>query len=348
MRISTCLFFFALAITAAAQTAATIPVGYSTVTIAAGNGAANPSYTTLSVPFYKAAEFTGTIASVDSATQITLNNAAWTTNQYYSVSAPRFAKITSGNAVGRFFVITANTASQLSLDLSSQPTIATLLGGTVSAGDSVQIIPALTLANFFGSNTATLPANWVTGASANSADQVWIITNPTTTTWSTFYNNGTNWKKSGNLLNQNNTIIFPDDGIRLVHIGTNPVTLTLSGTVPSTSEKTDIYGAGTTFMANRFPVNTTMLGAGFHLLPGWVTGNSANSADKVWLWNPIKAGGAGWDTYYYTGSIWKKAGNLSSQNNAIIYAGTAVQITRLNQNPASITTLQQSLPYSLE
>ena len=131
-----------VAVPTQAQTQATSnPVGYITVTVPAGAVSA-PSYTTLSIPLNNAAVFSGTVATVDSATQVTLNGAAWTDGQY--ITTPHLARVTSGANVGRFFLITGNTTNQLTVSLAHVPTITTLVG-TLTAGDSVSIVPANTI-----------------------------------------------------------------------------------------------------------------------------------------------------------------------------------------------------------
>ena len=110
------------------------------------------------------------------------------------------------------------------------------------------------------------------------------------------------------------------------------------GTVPSTSEKTDLDGAGITFISNRFPVDATLVSTGLQSTPGWTTGSSANAADKVYLWN-----GSGWDTFFHNGTTWRKSGNFNPQDNTPIPAGSALYISRIN---ASASVLAQSLPYT--
>ncbi len=315
----------------------TTAVGFNTVQIPAGS-VASPSYTTLSFPLTAASQFTGTIASVDSATSFTMNGAAWTANQFVSDSAPCLAKVTSGTNVGRFFLITANTTSQLTVDLGATPTI-TNLTTALSVGDSVQVLPANTLGTLFGTSLVSTPAvQFVTALSAANADNVWILSGQT---WNIYYHNGTNWKKSASFGNQNNTIIFPDEGVLVVHIDSTTPSLTFTGTVPVTNEKSDISGSGSTFVANRYPVDQQLVNLGIHSLPGWVAGNSAASADNVWAWNPTTLS---WDTFYYNTTNWKKTGSFGNQNSTLIPAGTAVII--IKNGSSSTATLAQTLPYT--
>ena len=321
------------AVSAKAQTQATSnPVGYITVTVPAGAVGA-PSYTTLSVPLNNAAVFSGTIASVDSATQITLNGAAWTAGQY--IATPFLARVTSGANVGRFFLITANTTNQLTVSLAQTPTITTLVGA-LTVGDSVSIIPANTIGSIFGTTSPVL----VSGASATQADNLYILNGPGLG-WGTYYHNGTNWKKAGVFASQDNAVLYPDEGILVVHIGTSPVAIKFSGGVPSTNEKTDISGTGTTFAALRFPVDTTLSSLGLQSTPGWISGGTASSSDNVWAWNTSLLR---WDQYFYTGTDWRKAGAFGPQDSTVLTAGSAVIVIR--NGTTSTTTLTQALPYT--
>lgn len=238
--------------------------------------------------------------------------------------------------MGRFFLITANTTNQLTVDLAASPTI-TSLTTALAPGDTVQIVPAYTLNALFGSSVASM----VTGANASLADNIWILSGQT---WLTYFHNGTNWRRTGSLANQNDTVIYPDEGVLVVHIGGSPLSLTFTGTVPAVNEKTDISGAGTTFLANRFPVDIELNSVGIQSLAGWTTGANAGAADNIWMWNPTKSPVAGWDTYFHNGTNWRKTGSLANQNTTLVTAGTAMIVIKLGSG--SNATLAQALPYT--
>ena len=117
------------------------------------------------------------------------------------------------------------------------------------------------------------------------------------------------------------------------------------GTVPSTTEQTDLNGGsvanpGYTYISNRFPVDTTLLTLALQTTSGWVNGASANGADNVLIFNSTSQT---WDTFYYNGTNWKKSGNLANQNTALIPAGTGVFVIRTG---TGTSTLTQALPYT--
>ena len=325
----------------AQTTATTTPVGFVTRTISAAVNATTPSNTTVSIPLYAAADYVSTVATIDSATQFTLTGAAWTAGQFAVSTAPRLVRVKTSTAVpanvGKFFLVTANTTSQLTVSL---PSGIANINTVISVGDSCEIVPANTLGSVFGN-----PGILMAGNSPNTADNVLIFNG---TTFLTYFWTGTVgspqniWKKTGTT-DQSNVVLYPDEGVFVIHRDTTaPVTLTLMGAVPSTTEQTEIAGNGATFLSNRFPVDTTLAALGLQNIPGWVAGNSPNSADTVSIWS-----GTTWLAYFWTGTvgspinIWKKTGT-TDQSGVVITTGTSVFIT----HRAAEVTLTQTLPYT--
>ena len=319
----------------AQTTATTTPVGFITVTIPAAANVSTPSNTSLSVPLYNTAAYVSSVATLDSATQFTMTGAAWTAGAFADPAAPYLVRIKGqptlnvGANVGRTFLITANTTNQLTVSLpNGVANINTLLNVT----DSCEVVPANTLGTLFGTTTPVLQS----GATVDAADNVFILNGGT---WETYFHNGTTWRKSGGTGNRNNTLIYPDEGMFIVHTTTSPVVLTLMGTVPSTAEETQMLGSASTFLANRFPVDTTLVATGIQLLPGWVTG-AVDTADLVYAWNSTTTL---WDTYYHNGTSWRKSGATGNKDTTVIPAGTAIVVSRQN---AATAVLTQTLPYT--
>lgn len=308
----------------AQTTATTTPVGFITVTVPAAVDAMKPSSKAISIPLYNPAAFSSAIASVDSANSFTLTGATWATNQF--TSTPHFVRVKSGAQVGRFFLISSHTTNRLTVDTRGE-NLTTLL----AANDSCEIVPANTLGSIFGTTSPIVQ----TGATADEADRVFLWNG---TDWDTYFHNGTAWRRADSPDNQNGVVIYPDEGIFISRRAASPLNLTFLGTVPTTTEKTELAGAGSTFAANRFPVDVQLTNLGLHLIPGWVTGNTSNGTDNVQVWN-----GTFWDTYYYNGTNWKKAGNLKPQDTTVIPAGTAILVKRTSSAP---TILTQNVPYT--
>ena len=192
-----------------------------------------------------------------------------------------------------------------------------------------------------------------TGSSAGQADNV-LLFNQKNQTWDTFFNNGTHWRQSGNLNpNLDNTVVLPDRGIFILRRSTSANNLTFLGTVPSTSEKTDIPGVGSTFVSTRFPVDLTLGGAGTTALnlqtqvANWQTGTSASQADNVLLWN---ATNKTWDTFYFSSSTnhWRQSGNLDPDiDDKVVPIGSAMFILRRSSSSGISPTFTKTLPYTL-
>jgi uncharacterized protein (TIGR02597 family) len=230
-----------------AQEIVTIPVVFMQNSVTPASGPSNPASSVISAPVYKTPAFISKVSSVDGATALTVASGNFSVNQFSA--SPYFVRLKSGPSTGRFFRITANTESQLTIDglgysiTSSTP--ASSSETQVSVGDRCEIFAANTLGTLFG--VSGVP--FQTGASANSADNVYLWNG---TAWDIFFNNGSHWRKSGNGLNQDNAIVFPDSGLFIVRRGTGSLTLRFSGTISSTTERTDILGPGSTFKGNRF------------------------------------------------------------------------------------------------
>ena len=96
-----------------AQTVTTIPVGFNTAAITPAADANTPKGTVVSIPFYQPAVFVGAVSSVDSSNQISISGANFTSTL---TTPPYLAHLKSGASSGRFFIITGNTATQLTLD----------------------------------------------------------------------------------------------------------------------------------------------------------------------------------------------------------------------------------------
>ena len=321
-------------------TVATIPAGYLSLTLPPAASVNNPTCSAVSIPFYNASLFTGPISSVDSSQAFSCANAAWTVNQF--VTVPSFAHFISGSSVGRSFLITANTATQLTVsaqgaDDTTPYNLATLL----SAGDTFEVVPANTLGSLFGITGGP----FLTGKTAMTADNVYLW-NVANQTWNVYFNNGSHWRSASSLLNQDNVIIYPEEGLYIVHSDTvHPLTLAFMGVVPSTNERTDVPGAASSCISYRFPVASTIGALSLENLPGWQSGKTATTADDVYLWN---SAANTWDVCFYNGTHWRNAASiLNVDSTEIVPAGAALFVIRQSVAPSAGFTLVQTLPYTL-
>ena len=326
-------------------TVATDPVGFTTVTVPAAPNATTPANAVVSTPLYTNAAFVGAVASVDSANSFTINGANFAAGQFIGALSPtekppHLVRLKTGDNTGRFFLITAHDDNTLTLDtrgyvlVSGAPANANEV--QVTPGNSAEIFAAHTLNRLFPSGNP-----FAKGSAANAADNVHLFNGAT---WEVFFHNNTTWRKSGSLQNQNNTIVYPDDGMFIVRRQTSPLELTFTGAVPTTAERTDIPGPGSTYISNRFPVGTTIAGTNIHTLPGWQTASSANSADNVLIWNPTTSA---WTVYFHNGTSWRKSGALGNFNTDTIPVNGTMFVNRRSTATGTAATLVQQPPYTL-
>jgi uncharacterized protein (TIGR02597 family) len=347
---------------ASAQSVTTIPVGFTANAITPATGA-TANGTVVSVPFYAVADFQGAVSALNSTSSFSLSGAAFTPSPAVGdlVTVPHLARIKGGTAgsVGRFFKITANTATQVTVDTATAGY--TLVSGAPTTtqvqmvvGDSVEIVTANTFGSLFGTTTGTVP--FQQSGSVNTADNVYVWNKGLQNFDIYFFNNVVatpQWRKSGNGANQNTTVIFPNEGLFILRRGTTPLSLTFLGTVPSTTERTDYVGPSSSFVNSRFPIDMIFRGAGTNALnlqnlPSWLGSSSPNTADNVYLWNIANQN---WDIYFFNSTLatpqWRKSGNGATQDSTAIPLGTAMFILRRSTATGTTSTLAEVLPYSL-
>lgn len=341
------LSFAALAVphASAQTTATTVPVGFITKTIPAGPDAATPSNTVLSIPLYQTADFQSSVAITPAAgsSDIKLTSATFSAGQF--TGTPHLVRVKSGALVGKFWLITTpqNAGDTVTVVEPNGGAPGNLTG--LLANDSCEILPANTFGSTFGliPGLGTSAANSGAGAGVDNI-LVWNGTN-----YDLYYYKQTavppvsRWQKSFG--DATNTIILPDDALFFVRKVASPLPVTLMGTVPSTTERTELTGQSNNFVSNRFPVNLTLATSQIETTPGWVkaTTNSANGVDQVLLWN-----GASFDVYYYKQtavppvSRWQKGfGDASAIS---IPAADGMFISRVAGTSDAVLT--QNLPYT--
>ncbi len=324
-----------VSVNAWAQTVVTtVPVGFIRVQVAGATDAVTPSLTAVSVPFYGAATYAGVLTSVDGAQTVSATGAGWAANQF--VAPPTYFRLKSGVSTGRFFLVSANTASQLTLNTVGGALVSTTAGANqvqVQVGDKFELVPANSLGAVFG--TTSVPFG--TGATAAVADNLLLFNG---SDWKVYFHNGTQWTAAVGGGNQNETVIPPDSAIFILRRSTTAISVYLAGTVPSTSEVAVLPTAASRFLSNRFPTDTTLLGLGVHASPNWRSGASAAQADNLLLWN-----GATWESFYYNGGQWRRSGSLLNFNSQAVLAGSGVFVLRKSGGTGD-TVVSFPLPYT--
>jgi uncharacterized protein (TIGR02597 family) len=316
----------------------TPPVGVIVYTLISGTN------TPLGVPIFGTAAFSGKVSAL-TANTLTTTDATWTAGQFAQQGAPYFALMLSGGQTGRMFLITANAASSVTLQVGAVSLTgdATTPGFSIAATDRFEIFPGDTLATLFGDGSVNNPVLLQTGTSVFSADTVQVFNG---VRWvSYFFNSTTNrWTNTSALaVSQNDVILHPDAGVMIGRRGST-TTIAISGRAPTTSLLTRIVGGAINSVAVRFPTDTTLGALNFSGPGTWVASDVPLLADRVNLFNGVK-----WIAYYktVTGSIWKQVGgDDSDQSGRGIPAGSAVLIQKQGGATDSASFFSQALPYS--
>lgn len=325
----------------AADVAYSPPVGGMTITIAAGTGTTRAT-STFSAPLWMESSIsgasTGRISSLTAST-ITVSGANWTASALSNASVPHFIQITSGTAAGRTLLIstvTANTSDTLSIDSTESDDLTTLGISTGSSGDTFKIFAADTLSLLLPGDSGVL-----TGSSAAASDIVYLNIGGS---WRSYFYSSTNSRWQQITLgspNASNVPLAPQGAVQYSRLAATPLTLTITGTVPSTSRQVRIANNGVSFVSSGWPVATTLQSSGFQNIAGWRSSSSASSADIVQLF----VSGA-WRKYFYDGTNRRQV-TLGSpiSNSQTVPAGSAYLVIRAAGSGSSVLT--QAAPYTL-
>lgn len=339
----------------AQTTVATDPVGFTTITVTNASSATGRRTTVMSIPLLEVDSThgglsSGTISSVAS-NRITVTNGNWNAGALSQPATPFVVQITSGVAAGRMFLVAssansagslgsaalANTSSNLFISSIDSTQISTNLPATgVAPGDSFKLFACDTIGSAFGTPSSTGIRG---GTNVATADNITVTINNSATIY--YYNTTSNmWVRSGTFFGASNVALAPYFGVTYNRLGgTNALQFVSTGQVPVTNRIVPIRNAGTTVLAQYWPVATTLRGLGIQGLAGWRTGTNATNltTDNVVVTTP-----AGATTYFFNGTNWRRNGNPGSQDNVAIPIGSAVQVVKKG-SAAGFTPLTQSI-----
>jgi len=327
---------------------ATVPEGYVTVTIAAGTGTVY-TQTPFSAPLLTATgiagQANGRITAVGTNT-ITNSAAAWTASALATLGNPYFINFTSGTNAGRMFQITANTATQLTVNPQSLD-LTTLGFVTGASGNTYEIVQGDTLLGILGTTANGVVGGTSTQFNAGTIDKV-LVTDPSNGATLNYYfdTSVSQWRRAGSGVNQGNLVVSPKSGLNYFRIAATATTLQFLGKVPSTSSKHQIPTIGTTIVSNYFPTDTTLTNLNIHNISGWRKVNESGvtiaTSDRVVL----KVSGV-YISYFFDASLnqWRRAGSGLDQSGASVPTGAAIRFVRLGSSGTS--TWDTTLPYAL-
>lgn len=291
------------------------PVGFLKTQLPAASDL-GPALHSFGIPFQRPSVFLGSVSGIGPSS-VRCPAPGWASGQF--TATPHFLKLRSGTGAGRAFLITANTGDTLTVQVPQDVTLASL----VRENDVMEVFPAHTLESLLGTGTGTLLQ---TGTSAADADLVRLHDG---TSWSSFFHNGTTWRKVGSQDAQTHVALRPEQGLLLVRRGKQALNLPLGGAVAVRAELGGLPASGETLLAHRWPVASTLQALNLHKLSGWKSAAAAAQADKVLLWN-----GTSWDTFFYSGTRWEKAGSFASQDNATVPKTGALLVRRAGVSAA--------------
>jgi uncharacterized protein (TIGR02597 family) len=193
-----------------AQTVATDPVGAVSLTIK-GNSDTIVAVPLTAMPSYSGAVATKAAAGGNAFNLTVSGTTGWTTDQFANLY---YVRMTSGAKAGMYYTITANTASQVTLDTAGDD-----LSG-IAAADTFKILKYWTLGTLFPPASAGTAANPLTASEGLGApqrrSQIILPDNASaginlSSTGTFFFINGGNWvaADTGNPVSDN-TILYPD------------------------------------------------------------------------------------------------------------------------------------------
>ena len=310
-----------------AQEVRSRPVGYLVQTIPAGQSRS------FSVPFD--ADLSSQSSTAGGLTAVGSNyfensGATWTPGAFSSPEAPYFVRLTSGPHAGRTFriIAPANTATRIYV-ADDGIGLASLNLATGASGTRFEIVPADTLASFFGTGTDLVLQGAATSLEADIV-QVWGGA-----AWLNFYYNTTwqRWARDVDAISdpsRNHFLLRADRGVMITRRGNTPLNLLVAGRVLNTPQRafhtrTD---NALTFLAT-MQVGDTTLGA-LALQSGtrslnWKGAANPDSADVLLVWS-----GATWFSFFYNTAAghWQRVGDPVDRDGFVIQAGTPVFVQR--------------------
>ncbi len=319
-----------------AQEVKSRPVGFLTQTIPAGQTAS------FSIPFDPdVSSQRDSIRQVSAVgvSHLDSEGATWAAGAFSSASSPYAVRFTTGAGAGRIFLVssTANTASRLYLETDGLEL--TSLG--IAAGAGFEVLPADTLATFFGSNAPGDGLVVQGGADARSADlvQLWAGSD-----WKRYYFNTlwNRWALDSDAEvdpGRNHALLRPDRGIMITRRGDTPLVVAVVGrvlAVPHRAVQLGTEGARS-LMATMQPGDVTLGGLGLQRsdrTAGWRSSSDPAKADILSVWS-----GATWLNFFHNDAAgyWQRVGDASQNRDGfLIRAGVPVFVQRQSAAPAAI------------
>ena len=317
--------------------------GYSTLTLL-GN-----SDTIVSVPFARMTATNGdvTVASF-SGSQVTLSDASgWTSGQFVYASGVQsntyYMRINTGALEGKYFDITNNTTTTLTVDLK---------GGSLTGlapGDKVSVVPYWTFGTVFANGNGIhlttdpdthktdvlIPNIGGTGINLSSAATYYYFTNSGAVAWRRVGSSSTN---------RNDDILAPNAYIIIRHKIVTNTTFTSYGDVVLTKVAISLLGNIANKQDNPVsmtrPINLTLNDSALISSGAFTPSTDPDDrADELFVFDNsttnINKSTAG--TYYYYSSAWRKTGSAATYGTSNIFQPGAGFLIRKASGSSAIT-----------
>jgi uncharacterized protein (TIGR02597 family) len=348
------------------QTASTNPVGYVTIECKAN------SDTIVGVPLRQSAAYAGSLnGAPDTVDPVPAGFAVLTLSGTPGLAVDAFAdthyvKFTNTTPTpaagdGQWFVITANTADTLTVDLN---------GGSIAAvsGAGLEIIKFWTLAELFKPADSTILASTTGNAIVESTSQLiagrrtqilipnYAAVGTNASASDVYYENANIWKRVGDGATDKGAVqLWPDRYFIIRH----PSTVTQSTFYTTTGEvegddmgialATRAAGAQDSQISLVRPVDVTLNGLGLGGTSAFMSSDSqlvAGRKDQLLVFNNAIAGQnkSASTVYYYHAGLWKSVGGgATDRGTDVIPAGTGF-IIRKYQTVSGVTAVWENPP----
>jgi uncharacterized protein (TIGR02597 family) len=307
--------------------------------------------TYLSLPLAADAIFTGAVGSVQSNVILVSTPANPFATSLCTAGSPYFVRFLSGSEMGRTLLITGNTASSLTLDVTDSGSASVSLQTTnfaVAPGDLFEIYPGDTFASVFGANTPQNPLALTGASSLGAAD--WVnVPNPAGSGWQIYFFNTSlgYWVLQGTTTNANNTVIPQKMAIAISRRGgVGPAASLLRiGRVPSVAPLIKVQGSNAvSYVATACPVGESL--SQLNLGPNWVMGPTPATANQVGIWSSTLRTFVSYDQLADT--TWRQVGNATQdQSGVVVPAGSCISLVQHASATGGSSFLAPALPYRL-
>jgi uncharacterized protein (TIGR02597 family) len=323
----------------------TVPAGVMQLSLPAGKT------TCLSLPLTAAPIYNGTVSSTTYNSIKIATTAAPFSGDLAAAGSPYFLEFLSGNETGRIMLITANTTTSLTLDISDNQASwinvwLTTSGYNVKAGDAFCIFPGDTLASLFGAGTTNSPLLLTGGSTATSADQVTLYRATCLGNASYFFNTTDGcWEPSGGGANANNTVVYPYQEVSVARVsGGSTATILLLGQTAVVNGVTKMISNSWVFGGTHYAIGTKL--SQLNLGSNWTKSNTGSKADQYCVWNPAKGA---YDAYYEDTSLnWHLVSSpAANQNSFVVPAGDGVCVFKNGSAGGAGDFLAAAMPYTV-